>query len=225
MFDETDYKSIYSWLFAISVLFTVLVVLWVVFMMMNRLPGNINEQLGSIKQEPFLYKLTFMNASLISITLVPLMIILGLFVRTVSKGLLDLAGIVFLAPYTLLVSIGYSSQYIVLPRILSESGIDGARLWYFGNPSGIPYFLVFLGYTFFALSALTIGWKYIKGKGIGKVIGFLLWLSGITGIMGFVGMTMNNSFLEQSMTISGAFMLPFGIASAVFSRKLQRQSI
>jgi hypothetical protein len=221
MINELENKRIGKWLFITSLAFTIFVILWVVFMIANQIPGSIGEQLAEIKRDPFLYKLTFVNASMISITLVPMMIILALF-NDIKKGFSNVWGAVLQVPYTILVSIGYTSQYVALPRILSDTGIDSARIWYFGNPSGIPYFLVFLGYTFFSLSALLIGWGYIKQKGIRRLIGWLLWLSGITGIIGFIGMVMNVSIIELGMMISGAVTLPFGIISALYGLRLQK---
>lgn len=223
MTDKIEDKYIGKWLLITSIAFTTFVVLWVIFMNINQIPGGINQQLVRIKNDSFIYSLTFINASLISITLVPTMIILALFTN-IKKGFSNILGVVFQIPYTVLVSIGYSSQYVVLQRILSDAGVDTAKIWYFGNPNGIPYFLVFLGYTFFSISALLIGWGYIKQRGILKSIGWLLLLSGATGIIGFIGMAVRVSILELGMVLSGVVILPFGIITAIYGLKLQKQN-
>ena len=221
---QLERKHLGKWLMATGIIFSSLIVLWLILMFNSLVSGSIEEQIIKISKQSVGYQCTFFINSLYSILLVAIMIILGLFVDTKKpKGIIDIWGIVLLAPYTLLVSIAYTSQYTIFPRLLadiSDNKFEIIKFMYFGNPNSLAYFLDYLGYTFFALSALAIGFKFLYEKGIKRIIGLTLWLSGISCIIGFWGFSARIPFLEVFTVIGGVFILPFGILVSIYGAKL-----
>ena len=87
--------------------------------------------------------------------------------------------------------------------------------WFFASPYSIAYFLNQLGYTFFAFAACAIGWKFLFENGLLKGIGVLLWASGSLSIIAFIGLAIQNEFLNLATFLSGVLTIPFGILVAL----------
>lgn len=150
-----------------GIVFTLLILLWPVFMGLSQLDGSMEERITSLTADATVHKLNFFIASLIAPALVLILTCLALFFSTKKETpVLNVLGMLFLAPYLALVTVAYSSQYILLPALLNDGRITDAYLWYFENPNSVIYFLDQLGYVFFALSACVIGWKYLFERGL-----------------------------------------------------------
>lgn len=203
-----------------SSIFTALLVIWLVTIFIQIPEGTIEDQLLKLRENSYLYRFSFFNASLISI---PLSILIIYFSRLIGdlNDVHSTIGIIFLVPYITLVSVAYTSQYTFFNSMLnSDIPLSEIKIWYFYDSSSIIYLLDLLGYVFFGISAIFIGYGALKSKGILKVIGWLLYLSALTAFAGFVGYVLNNELLEQFVLISGGLMLPLGILSIILGKKL-----
>lgn len=205
-------------------IYTIVVLLWPVFMILSQTNGDIQEQLSAIGGNPGIYMTTFVVASLIAPAIAFLMLILAFFIETKKKTpLLNMLGALLLTPYITLVSIAYTSQYTLFQSFIAAGNFREAEIWYFGNLHSIPYFINQLGYTFFALSALLIGYKLLFEHGAPKALGVLLWVSGLLSIIAFAGLALNNEAINSITVISGILTVPIGIIAAIWGAKRLRQ--
>ena len=211
-------------LFAGGLIFTLVVMLWPVFMVLSEVDGDMMAQLASIAASPGLYRLNFVIASLIAPALAVIMAVLAFGIETKERTpILNILGLLFLTTYVTLVTVSYASQYTLFPSLLSQ-GSPGLELWYFNNPQSIPYFLNQLGYTFFALSALLIGFKLLYEQGLAKAVGILLWLSGVLSIIAFIGLSIDSPALNFTSIISGLTTVPMGMIVIFWGKRLRRRA-
>lgn len=226
MNSSNDLKRTGSSLLVQGALFMIIVLLWPMFMALSKTTGDIQEQLLAIAGIRNIFILNFVIASLIAPTLSLIMVTLAFYVPTKMKTpLLSMFGIILLAPYLTLASIAYTSQYTLLQSLLAEGNLPLAELWYLDNLASIPYFINQLGYTFFALSALMIGFKFLYERGIPKTIGILLWISGTLSIIAFVGLTIGSEMLNFCTFISGMLTIPIGILIIIWGVRLNKQYV
>jgi hypothetical protein len=201
--------------------FTIIVLLWPVLMMIAEPGGIVEEQLSSIVESSFAYRINFFLASLIAPALVVVMSTLALFVDTKKETpFLNIVGAFLLIPYLTLVSIAYASQYVLLPKLFEHPEL--AMNWFFASPYSIAYFLNQLGYTFFAFAACAIGWKFLFESGLSKWIGVLLWASGSLSIVAFIGLAIQNEFLNLATFPSGMLTIPFGMLVALKGWRMRK---
>ena len=202
------------------------IVLWPIFMIASQIDGTIEEQLLLLSSDSTLYKINFFIASLIAPVFLFVLLMLALFVETGRKtSVLNILGAVFLIPYLILVSISYTSQYVLLPSLLEENNIETARLWLFDNPDSITYYLNQLGYLFLALAMCAIGWKYLFEKGLFKIAGILLWLSGILSVIAFAGLAAGSSTINAATFLSGFLILPFAVVIVLIGWRMRKKSM
>ena len=129
-------------LFRGGILFTLVVILWPVLMTASEVTGSIEEQLRQISEAPGLFMANFFWASLIAPSILVLMLTFARYAETRRQTPLTYhLSLFFLAGYFVFVSISYMSQYLFLPRLLTEGNIEMAVTWYFGNELSRPYFL------------------------------------------------------------------------------------
>lgn len=202
--------------------FSIILVIWFFTTFLDIPSGTVDEQLIKLKGDAGLYKISFFNASLISLPATVLMTCLALYNKSEFEcDLTSNLGMIFLVPYITLVSMAYTSQYTFFIKLLnSDTAISDLRIWYFYDSSSIVYFLDLLGYVFFGLSAILIGFRYFKRSGTARLIGLLLAASGLTAFAGFAGYIIGNEFIEQFIIISGVLTLPLGISIIIFGKKL-----
>ena len=184
-------------------------------MAMTALHGSLEEQLLQLAEGSILYRLSFVNATFIAPAIVVVMVILAFFIPGGTRNrFFEITGVAFLIPYLLLATITYTSQYALLPKLLGDmtnSTIDVVLLWYFNNPDSLVYFFDVLGYTFFGVSALFIGLKYVRYSGLLRGIGIVLLGSAVLAILGFIGYVLEVALLEFALLISGFLIVPFAI--------------
>ncbi|OEF97164.1 hypothetical protein [Desulfuribacillus alkaliarsenatis] len=211
-------------LLSAGIFFTVIIVLWPILMVMSEVQGTTQEQLMTIADSPRVYTINFAVASLIAPAITWIMLLLAFGIKTKKDTpFLNRFGALLLAPYVTLVSLAYTSQYTLLQSLLREGDWMQAKLWFFDNQGSIPYFANQLGYTFFALSALMIGYKFLLEQGILKAIGYLLWASGVLSIAAFVGLAINNDIMNSSTIISGLLTVPIGVLVMVLGWRRGRE--
>ena len=203
----------------------IVIILWPVFMTASQLDGTIEEQLVLLSSDSWLYQVNFFIASLIAPVFLFVMYVLAFFVETGKKTpVLNIQGAAFLIPYLILVSISYTSQYVLLPSLLEAHNTETARLWFFDNPDSIAYFLNQLGYLFLAFAMCSIGWKYLFEKELFAFAGILLWSSGILSVVAFAGLAIGSTAINAATFLSGFLILPFAAIITFIGWKMQRNN-
>ena len=219
----TDERRVGRALLYSGIALTIVIVLWPPLMILSQPTGTVEEQLAAIAGDPGLYKLNFFVASLIAPTVVSVLMVLALVAPAERETpLFDVLGLFVLAPYIGLVSIAYTSQYTILHYLLAAGQMDHASTWLFEHSHSIPYFLNQLGYTFFALGALLIGYKFLLSTGLPRAIGTLLWASGLLSLVAFSGLALENELLNTATFVSGVLIVPVGVLVAEWGRRLSR---
>jgi|GEM_PF-2225985 len=212
-------KRTERWVILTGSTYLVLTAVWIILTLLTAPEGTVDQQLAFLSRNSTLYRLSFVTASLISVPLVVLLVLVALF-RDVKPGQ-DLPGVLgafFLAPYLMSVSTAYVSQYTLFPRFLADMSIVGRSLvksWYYNNPDSIPYMLDLLGLVFFALSALAIGSRLLGKRGWSRGMGWLLLLSGMTALLGFGGYVLDNLLVESAAVVSGFLTVPFCVLAVL----------
>src|SRR3972149_4229888 len=111
-----------------GILFTIVLLLWPVFMMLSQPTGSDEDQLNWVLNHLTLYKIQFFLAFLIAPSIIYLMLAqLGKQVTTENNMIKF--GYIFIAGYAVLVSIAYCSQIILVPGLLKNGLIDQAKAW------------------------------------------------------------------------------------------------
>jgi hypothetical protein len=118
------------------------------------------------------------------------------------------------------VTISYTTQYTYFIGII---GSDIASNWFFGNFNSISYYFNQLGYTFFAIGGIFIGYRYCFEKGIKKAFGIILEMCSLLSIVAFIGLALGNPILNKTTVISGLLTLPFGFIAIAIGRKLKKE--
>ena len=83
----------------------------------------------------------------------------------------------------------------------------------------LPALIMMMGYTFMSVSAIIIGFPFVRIKGYSSWINWFLFLSGVTGIIGWLEYYLELSSGGIGVVISGMFMIPFCIAILVTAGK------
>ncbi len=112
-----------------------------------------------------LYRWGFVFASLLAPTLITMLVLLLAARGREAMRLRDWLGVVFLPMYATCSSIAYTSQYVVLPRLIEREG-RGAAAWYFQDDHSIPFALDLLGYTFLAIALTLLAFGFHARGGI-----------------------------------------------------------
>lgn len=206
-----------------GIVFTTIIVLWPIFMVLAEMGGDVQEQLAIIAHNSTVYRWNFMFATLIAPATAFIMLLMAYGVKVKKhKPVLISVGELALSLYVLSVSISYISQYTTLFNHISKGNLERSENWFFLNPDSYAYFFNQLGYTFFAISALLIGFGLLFEKGLVKVIGVLLWLSGALSIVAFIGYIARNELINTATVASGIIMLPIGILVILLGIKMKK---
>ncbi|MBI9097553.1 MAG: hypothetical protein JEY91_03695 [Spirochaetaceae bacterium] len=218
-----DSEKLGSALIINGIVFSIIIFLWPITMVLAPgAEGSISEQLREIALHPVSYQLSFILASVIGPSILSLMLIYSMFIETKKTTVIfSLMGIIFMIPYVVFVTISYTSQYIYFINLLN-SDVNSAAQWYFGNFNSLPYYLNQLGYTFFALGGIFIGYRYCFDRGIKKAFGIILEICSLLSIIAFIGLALGNKFLNTATLISGLLTLPFGIFAIIIGMKIKK---
>jgi hypothetical protein len=211
-------------LFRGGIVFTVVVLLWPVLMTASEITGSVEEQLRQISETPGLFMVNFFWASLIAPSILILMLTFARYTEIRKQTpLIYRLSLLFLAGYFVFVSISYVSQYAYLPRLLAEGNIELTLAWYFGNESSRPYFFNQLGYSLFGIAAILIGYKLFYGPVLPRLIGIVLWASGLLCLLAFLGLVLHIAGQGLISILSGLLTLPVGLMSILWGRKLLQE--
>lgn len=203
-------------------IFTLILILWPLLMAIAQPEGSIEDELYWITQNITLQKLKFFFALLISPALIYLMLSQVLHVPKVDKISMRSA-MIFLAVYTTLVTISYSSQMILLPALLESGMTHEAKIWYFDSPYSIPYFINQTGYFFWALAAIVLFFRFRVYSGMIRYFSLIYTASAFLSIIAFLGLVMNIGWMKLMTFPSGLLLLPVGIMSVVWGVKEGKQ--
>jgi hypothetical protein len=207
------------WALISGIAYLLLSGIWIFLMIKTAPEGTVDQQLIQLSKGITLYRLSFLSASLASFPLAALMMLLALFRDPDgSPSFSAFLGVLLLAPCIGSMTAAYVSQYTVFPRLLADMSIVGrsqVKAWYYNNPDSIPYFLALLGHAFFSLSALAIGSALLARTRIERAIGWLLLVSGTTGLIGFAGYVVNVLAVEAALVLSGFLTLPVAVLAVV----------
>lgn len=202
-----------------GILFTIILLLWPIFMALSSVAGSLDDQIRQIASNGNMYKISFFFAFLIAPSIVYLIVsILSRFYKGNNVG--KQVGYLFLAVYMVLVSMAYASQFILVPLFLSANLLADAKIWHFHTvlPS-ISYFLDQTGYFFFGISTIALFYNFIYQKGLKFWLGALFLLSGILSIAAFIGLIISNQTINSLTVPSGLFLIPVGIISIILGLK------
>jgi hypothetical protein len=217
-------KSVALALFRGGIFFTVVVLLWPVLMTASEITGSVEEQLLQISEAPGLFMANFFWASLIAPSILVLLLTFARYTKIRKQTpFIYHFSLLFLAGYFVFVSISYVSQYAYLPRLLAEGNTDLAVAWYFGDASSRPYFLNQLGYSLFGIAAILIGYKMFNEPLLPRLIGIVLWASGLLCLLAFLGLILLIPGQGLVSILSGLLTLPVGIMSILWGRKLLQE--
>lgn len=194
-----------------------IVLLWIVLMASAAYSGTVEEKLAALRADILPHILNFANASIIAFPFSAMMIALALLPAGTPR-LRHVMGILFLAPYIVLVSIAYTSQYTYFPLLLN-SGSPAAVDWFFDNPLSAVYFLDQLGYFFLALSGFLIGFDYITSRGLKMLAGINIYLISSFSVAAFVLFAANPETGGMASVISGALTAPLAAILFLFANK------
>lgn len=181
--------------------------------------GSIEEQLQWVSANVALYKTQFFLAFLLAPAILYMMLVQ---IRwTKSRGLFTRIGLIFLSAYAVLVSIAYGSQAILIPKLLANGLTEQAKLWYFGAPFSITFFIDLTGYFFWALGTLCIFATLIFRKGLMRFIGILYILSAVLSVVAFLGLLFESKVMVSMTMPSGLLIVPVAVLTliAAFKRR------
>ncbi len=175
------------------------------------------------------YCLGYVFYSLLSLTVLPIMVIHALWIKTEKQStVFDILGIAFLVPYTILATIAYGSQYWLFPYLLKyvyPSSIEIVQLTFFSSKVSIPYTLDLVGYTYLGVSSLLIGYKFFYGRGFIKSIGILLYTTGLLSILALILHSLQfRTGGEIVSMIGGVLTLPWIMIVLISSKSLIMKS-
>jgi hypothetical protein len=164
------------------------------------------------------------SASLVAPAFVVMLVLVLVARGAPAPGLRDGLGLLFLAMYPPLSSIAYTSQYVLLPRLLVGHPAVAAS-WYFHDSRSIPYALDLLGYTFFGIAAVLLALGFLPRGGLWRWLGAALLASGLTSVLAFAALAGQLETTHAVLTFSSAGLtLPVAAIALVVGRRLQRAS-
>lgn len=208
-------------LFTSSLLFTLILVVWPVFMAVSQPQGNVEERFQWIMQNQALFKLQFFLAFLIGPALIYMMISQLNLLKN-EFGRTDVIGIIFLAAYLVLCSISYGAQFLIVPGLIEQKLVNVAHAMYFDSGTSFSYFLNQTGYFFWAMGTLVLFSKFIVRRGAIKAITIIYMLSATLSVIAFAGLIIESKILNLMTFVSGIILLPVGIISITWSLKSDR---
>lgn len=191
-----------AWLAGASGVFLVLVLVWIALLAANPPEGSAAS------------RWSFVSASLIAPALLT---VLGLTRGLPGGGRDRVAGVIGMAGaavYAALVTVAYTSQYALLPR-LDAAGAVASAGWHFADHASIPYFLALLGYAAFGLAAAPLSLRLLGAGGLWPWAGGVLLASGAASVAGFAGYAAGVAGLEALTVVGGVLTVPFAVVLGI----------
>lgn len=219
-----------QWLGWLALLTLILTTLWLILMIWDAAtagPLNTFDQvLAHVSKHGWSYTLTYINAGLLTTSVIALMGGLSLYSKPFAPRW-SRVGLIFVPVYGVLNLIAYLSQITLVPALLEaiqNPELEATarlllrfsiQLW----PSSVVSFFNGLAYAILGIPSIIFGWAIIQGNRALRFAGWLLALNGIACILGTIGQLMDNRFLSQGTLLGGAlFWLALFPMTFVFLR-------
>jgi len=202
-----------------SIIFSIIIILWPLFMALLPPAGSTDMQFSRIIDHLVIHRLQFFIAFLISPAIIYLMTAQAVFLKRPGE-LSSRIGALFLGGYLVLSSLSYASQIVIVPAWIEKGYFQLAEIWHFGNQHSIAYFMNQTGYLFWAVSAVVLFPGLLSEKGLVRWIGILYLASAVLTFVAFTGLLIDNLLLNSLTLFSGLLLLPVGILSVIESFRL-----
>jgi len=212
----------YQHLIISGIIFTVVLLLWPIFMGASQAEGSFEEQVKWLNENITLYKIQFFFAFLISPSVLYMMIA-QIKQSGTEQGILQKLGYLFLAAYLVLNSIAYASQMTVAPSFIKAEMTEQLKVWYMGSNKSVIYFLNQMGYFFWAAGTLLLFSNHLKQKGIIRYISIIYLVSAVLSVAAFAGLIFENDAMNSMTVISGMILAPIGILTIIWGTKEKRK--
>lgn len=212
----------YSRLFTITSAFMLgTIALWAYLQTIAVQPDDV-DRLQWLDQNIGLFKLNYFVGSILTFPSV-LLLALMVFQRKAEgqNSPFDIVGLMCLTLYLVFIQMAYCSQYLFIPELVQEMTTDDQSIFkwfYIGNPSSLPAFLRLMGYTFMSVSAIIIGFPFVRVAGYSSWVSWSLFLSGVAGILGWLEFYLGLSTKGLGVAISGLLMIPFCLAILITAK-------
>ena len=203
-------------LFTSSLLFTILLIVWPVFMALSQPQGTIDERFQWILQNRTLFNMQFFFAFLIGPSLI-YMFISQLNATGDPFAKTNITGFLFLGAYLVFCCTSYGAQFVMVPKLIEQNLISIAHVTYFDSGTSVAYFLNQTGYFFWAMGTLVLFSKFLSFTGPVKTISIFYILSAVLSIVAFLGLIIESKILNSMTFVSGIILLPAGIISIIWS--------
>lgn len=161
-----------------------------------------------------IFYVTYANAALVTVSCVVLFVALHLYYKArapewsaIGSGFVPIYGAMNLTVYL--------SQVTVVPRLLDLQGIpeyemlstfllrQAIQQW----PDSAVFIILNLGYAILGVPSIIFGILMLNSGSLQRLGGFLLCISGIASIAGFIGLVAQTPWLSQGSLISGVLFL------------------
>jgi CDP-diacylglycerol--glycerol-3-phosphate 3-phosphatidyltransferase len=204
-----------------GILFTIILILWPVFLGVLQPQGTDLEQLSRITDNRMIFTIQYLFAWFISPSIIYLMLS-QLAKYALKDKVTSTLGFIFLGGYFVLNSIAYASQMILVPRLFQSGMVEHARVWYFNSSFSIAYFANQMGYCFWAIGTIILFSSYIFKKGMIKYLSIIYMVSAVLSIVAFAGLIIDNESINSMTLYSGLVLLPVGIMTTIWGMKEYR---
>ena len=144
----------------------------------SRPPARLLDDLAAFEDGLVFYRLGFVGASLLAPCIVALLVLLLAAAEVPLGSARRWIGSLLLAGYVPIATIAYTSQYVILPRLVSRDP-QTAALWYFHDVDSIPYGLDLAGYALLGLAAMSLA-SALATRGRRWLAGWLLVMGGLS---------------------------------------------
>lgn len=225
-------------LFYLGIVLCVVTIGWIILMGMSLgdkgpLLNSYSEALDYIKNQGVLFKLNYINATVITIVNTMFFTLLYMYLKSGSP-ILSRLGIVFIPVYTAYALFAYTSQVSIAAQLQSvvEYGKENelidvllSQLTQAWNKSAVA-FINNYAYAILGIPSVLFGLALLGENKTGKIAGYFSIINGVFCMLGIVGIIMNNKLLSFGSTIGGVAFIFFLLFSIVhFKQKLNKASV
>jgi hypothetical protein len=210
---------------SVSIFLAIQTLIWMIFTLVSMSqvkPGWADSDYVKWASKPDIFFTgNYINAAVLTVAAVMLFSSLYLFLKE-SFEAAAFMGIVFIPVYGVLNLTCYSIQISLVPMIASSGlthndSIFLASQMIQANPQSLTGFINGLAYGILGIPSVIYGCCLIKLSK--KYSGFLLLLSGISGMAGFAGYLVNNSVISKGIMAGGVLFFIAVICMAVEFKK------
>lgn len=211
----------------------VITLLWLAFLIADMVTvgplDNFEKVLANVNKLGARFYLTYINAALITVIAVMLFAALYVYYRSAAPEW-SAIGVIFVPIYGALNLIVYLSQITVVPRLLQlqvQPEYQAFSQFLLRQiiqqwPDSSISIINNLAYAVLGVPSIVFGLLMIRSTPRLRLAGVLLALNGLTCILGFVGISVRNTWLGQGSLIGGVlFLLALALMSIAFMNKGQ----